>query len=252
MNNLNLAGKKFLVTGAGRGFGKAIAKALDANGSKVYAASKSVDTLDALKAENPSVHTIAVDLSNWDETRTKLAKIEPLYGLVNNAGIYNTSDQASDTSRDMLYYKFIDTNLMSAINCIQIAAKGMIKIGNGGSIVNRSSMGYLHIPHPPLYQMSYNLTKAALDQVTREFAVELGRYKIRVNSLNPILVRTDMTEHLYQMLPELAEELGTAIPLKEPPTINSIVGPALYFLNDLSGFVTGTVNVIGGGLTKSF
>jgi len=84
--SLNLAGKKFLVTGAGRGIGRAIAKTLHEQGSLVYALNRSKQPLDSLVEQYPGIKPIQADMTSWDEIRDKLKDLEPLDGLVNNAG----------------------------------------------------------------------------------------------------------------------------------------------------------------------
>ncbi|XP_045182079.2 L-xylulose reductase-like [Mercenaria mercenaria] len=244
MAGLNLAGKNILVTGAGRGLGRAIAIALAEHDSKVFALSRNPSTLDSLVKEQPSIEPIVADVSDWQETRRKLEDLRTMDGLVNNAGIIDT-DPATKVSKEKIY-KILDTNLLGAINCTQVVANKMIQVGRPGSIVNVSSNTSLIATAIGI--LPYAMSKGGLDAATRQFALELGPYNIRVNSVNPALFRTtNMSAQLTEEFPELIKQMELRTPLKRLAEVNDVTGPVLYFLSDLSSMVTATCNVIDGG-----
>jgi len=241
---LNLAGKKILVTGAGRGIGRDIAIALAKAGCKVYALSRTQSTLDSLVQEYPDIITITQDLSKWDETRAKLEQIEPLDGLVNNAAVFNVLQSPLEHTEDQLEC-YMRNNLFSAINCTQAVAKKMIEAGKGGSIVNISSIAG-EKAFPTMF--GYGIAKAALAQATRYFALELGKHNIRVNTVPLSLVLTEMSR-------KSGDDVGLPVydimrertPMGRVLTINDTIGPILYLLSDASAMVTGTDHRLDGG-----
>jgi len=115
----NFTGKKVLVTGAGSGIGRAVAITLVKSGCVVYALSRTGSKLDSLVKEYPDIVPITQDLKDWDKTRDVLDQIEPLDGLVNNAGDVPWTLPALDFTKDQLDY-YVQNNLYSAINCTQV------------------------------------------------------------------------------------------------------------------------------------
>ncbi|XP_045167658.2 L-xylulose reductase-like [Mercenaria mercenaria] len=241
-------GKKVLVTGAGKGIGRAVAIALNEAGCKVYALSRTKSTLDSLVAEHPKIVPMLANLSNWDDARRMLEDLEPLDGLVNNAGILEERYSVVDCPRDYII-KILDTNLLGAINCAQVVAKKMIDSKIKGSIVNISSVAgigsfYTYLP--------YSVSKAGLDMVTKQFALELGPYQIRVNSVNPTLVMTPMISSLKDGL-DLQYEKGfiARTPMGRIAKVEESVGPVLYLLSDYSSMVSGQMHPVDGGMLSN-
>ena len=186
----DFSNKRILITGAGRGIGKGLAIAIVKAGGEVYALSKNTANLDALVAEcgGKSIHTVTVDLADWKGTRKALESLEPMDGLVNNAGMSFPWVSSLDAPKDIID-KTLDINLKAAVNVTQVIGRKMVESVKGGSIVNVSSINGLN---PMRECMAYNMSKAALDMMSKQFALELGPYKIRVNSVNPTVVLTDM------------------------------------------------------------
>ncbi|XP_052790955.1 L-xylulose reductase-like [Mya arenaria] len=182
---LNLVEKKFLITGAGRGIGREIAKTLHQQGSKVYALSRSIEPLKSLVSENPGIQPIHADVGKWETLFNKLEGIDVLGGLANNAAQTGIPPiGALDYPREELQ-SLIDSQVLGLINATQIVAKKMVAAGKPGSIVNVSSIWSKQaVPG----QMAYTITKAAVDMITKQFALELGPHNIRVNAVNPKLI----------------------------------------------------------------
>jgi len=135
--DISFQGKRALVTGAGQGIGRAIAKKLSESGAIVFALSRSPEHLITLSAEAPNVKPVEVDLSNWDETKKVVEEVGPVDLLVNNAAISILEPflEMHPESFD----KMFSVNVKACINVAQVVAKGMIKEGRHGSIVNVSS-----------------------------------------------------------------------------------------------------------------
>ena len=134
----SFSGKRILITGTGRGIGRALAKEIVKAKGEVFALSKTKATLDSLAKESNKIHPILTDLNDWDATREKLKDLDAVDGVVNNAGNLPTSVyDVTDCPREV-FEEAIRVNLMGAINVTQMAAKKMIHAGKGGSIVNVS------------------------------------------------------------------------------------------------------------------
>ena len=131
----DFSGKRFLVTGAGRGIGRELAKAIVNAGGEVYALSKTKDLLDSLAKESENIHVMQVDLSDWEATWKAIDDV--LHGVVNNAAFTDTFADSLEMSKERLNHSF-SINLMAPINIIQLTAKKMIEAGTNGSIVNIS------------------------------------------------------------------------------------------------------------------
>ena len=137
--NSFFAGKKFLVTGASKGIGRALAKELSKSGGKVYALGRTKELLESLARETNNIHPVVADLRDWDLTRKIVDELECFDGVVNNAAL--TGDLGAVNSLDCpkeWLESACHTNILAAINVIQSTAPKMIERGKGGSIVNIS------------------------------------------------------------------------------------------------------------------
>ena len=239
----NFNGKKILVTGAGRNIGRGIATNLSKQGAKVYALDYVQENLENLVTEQPDINMIHHDLQDWDKTVRIVERLEDLDGLVNCAGIPCIVQKAVDTPKESLD-KLISINLMSAINLMQIVGKKMTSAGKGGSIVNISSQSSMFARAGML---PYCVAKAGLDMATKMFALELGSHKIRVNSVNPGLVVTELSKSLIST--EGIQENISMIPLRRNADIQDVVDLVAFLLSDNSLMINGTINMINGGMT---
>ena len=133
----DFTGKKILVTGAGKGIGRELARAIVNAGGEVYALGRTRENIMSLSRELDKVHPIVVDLKDWDKTREELDKVEALDGVVNNAVEPQTFAAALDVKEEILQYA-MNVNVMAPVNVIQVTAKKMVAAGKHGSIVNVS------------------------------------------------------------------------------------------------------------------
>ena len=132
-------GKKILVTGAGRGLGRDLAKAISKSGGSVYALGRKKDTLDSLASECENIHPVVADLNSWEETRAAVDKLDVMDGVVNNA-VYLPDVLMTESrmeSKEVLN-QAVKVNLLAPINIIQSTASKMIDERIKGSIVNYS------------------------------------------------------------------------------------------------------------------
>ena len=133
----DFSGKKILITGAGRGIGRELAKAVAKAGGDVYALGKTKETLESLAQESDRIHPVFADLLDWDATRAAVESLDTMDGVVNNAGVSYPWENSLDVSKELLE-KTLNINLIAAINVIQVTGKKMVAAGKGGSIVNIS------------------------------------------------------------------------------------------------------------------
>lgn len=186
----SLAGKRALVTGAGRGIGRAVATALVGAGcDRVYALCKLGQELKDLQtALGPKVETFQVDITNWPAvTKVVTEQVAHVDLLVNNAGVVELLP-VGQVSQATLEHHFA-VNVHAAVNLSQLCAEKMATTRTGGAIVNISSQASVLALKDHL---AYCASKAALDAVTRSLALELGPLNIRINSVRPTVVLTDM------------------------------------------------------------
>ncbi|KAK3581448.1 hypothetical protein CHS0354_031772 [Potamilus streckersoni] len=210
--NIRFDGKRALVTGAGRGIGRGIVKKLAECGAECVALSKTPENLESLKIEVPGIQTILVDLANWTATRHALENVGKIDLLVNNAGILIMSPFL-ETKKDDLD-KVLDVNFKAVFNISQIVARGMVERGDGGAIVNVSSVASRIAVRN---MASYCSSKGAMDSLTQVMANELGPHKIRVNSVHPHIVESTDMGHWAANSPEIGGHYLSRIPISRFP-----------------------------------
>ena len=238
-----LDGQVALVTGAGRGIGRACAEGLANAGARVIAAARTEEDLAEL-ANHASGRIEAWVADVTDDTFiARIASIDGLSILVNNAG-GNRPQAFIDVDVASLDF-VIDLNVRAAFRVAQAAAKVMLEQGTRGSIVNMSSqMGHVGSPKRTVYCM----TKHAIEGLTKAMAVELGADGIRVNSVAPTFVETPLTRPMLEN-PEFREFVFGMIPMKKLATVDDVVAAVLYLVSPGAGSVTGHSLRVDGGWT---
>lgn len=240
---LSFKGMRAVVTGASRGIGNFIARELSKYGATVIAVGRTTTELEKLKNEVPNVIPVSVDLTDWEATKAALSRVGPVDLLVNNAAIavLEPFGEIKPETIDMTFA----TNVKAAINVSQICAKSMKERNVAGAIVNISSQaGIAALADHAVYSAS----KAALDQLTRVMALELGPFKIRVNSVNPTVTNTPMSRVGWSDA-DKAAAMKAKIPLgrfAEPQEVSDAV---LYLLSARSSMITGAILPVDGGFT---
>lgn len=234
-------GKRALVTGAGKGIGRGVAVALAKYGALVTAVTRSQADLDSLKQEVPGIETICLDVHDWDKTTDVLSPLPPFDLLVNSAGVANI-ESCVDVSKEA-YEDVMMINHRAILLITKIVAKGMIAKGQGGSIVNLSSIASLQgLRGHAIYASS----KGALDSYTKVAALEFGEHKIRVNCVNPTVVLTPMAREFWGK-GERRDAMISRIPLGRFLEIEDVVNPVLFLLSDKSAMINGVALPIEGG-----
>jgi dehydrogenase/reductase SDR family protein 4 len=248
--SINLSGRVALVTGGGRGIGKAIARRLAEAGASVVIASRKLENLEATAAEFAAlpgrVVPIACHVGRLDQlenlVRETEARVGPIDILVNNSATNIGQGPALDVTDEMLD-KMVEINVKSALRLIRLTVPGMIARKTGGSIINIASISGLQ-PQPG--GLLYSFTKAGLIMMTRSWAREFGRHNIRVNAIAPGLIQTDFSEYFWKD-EAYRKELEATQPIPRIGQPDEIAGAALYLASSDSSFLTGQVIVIDGG-----
>uniref|UniRef100_A0AAQ5YN87 Ketoreductase domain-containing protein n=1 Tax=Amphiprion ocellaris TaxID=80972 RepID=A0AAQ5YN87_AMPOC len=232
---ISFRGKHALVTGAGKGIGRATALALARCGARVTAVTRTQADLDSLLQECASITPVCVDLSDWGATEAALQDVGPIDLLVNNAACANLQPFLEVTPDKFDHL----TPLLYTI----IVARGMKARGSGGSIVNVSSQASQCALRD---HAVYCATKGALDMLTKVMALELGPHQIRVNSVNPTVVMTEMGR-LGWSDPEKSKTMMSRIPLGRFAEVEDVVNSILFLLSDKSNMTNGVTLPVDGG-----
>lgn len=240
MPPLMLEGKVALVTGAGRGIGRATALALAEAGARVVAVSRTREDLEALARESDGrIEPRAADVRD-DGFLAEVEAMTELGIVVNNAG-GNRPRLMVDTDDETLDW-MIDLNVRSVYRVARAAARAM---GAGGVIVNMSSqMGHVGSPKRTVYCM----TKHAVEGLTKAMAVELAPRGIRVVAVAPTFVVTPMTQGMFED-PEFRRFVYDMVPMNDLPTPEDIAQAILFLVSPGARFVTGDSLKVDGGWT---
>ena len=248
----DLSGRVALITGASAGLGQHFAKTLARAGAAVVVAARRRDRLTALTEEisaaGGSAVGVEMDVTSSDSVSSGFAEAEQALGpvsiLVNNAGI--AIPRSGVDTEDEEWNRVLDTNLRGAWFAAREAARRMIAADVEGSLVNIASIVAFRVMTG---LASYGASKAGLLQLTRTLAVELVRYRIRVNAIAPGYVRTDMNREFFDSPPGKA--FIERMPQRRLGRPEELDGALLLLASDASTYMTGSVITVDGGHSQS-
>ena len=248
LQKINLKNRYALVTGAGKGLGRACSIALAEAGATIIALSRTQSDLDTLEKEIKKVKgktiKILCDVMNYEETKSKLEKIKIIDILVNNAGT-NLPEPFVEVKQKSMNY-LVDLNLKAAFNVAQLVVKKMLKNKKRpGSIINMSSqLGHVGCEGRNVY----NMTKFGIEGLTKGMGVELAKHNIRVNTVAPTFVATPMVKNFFKNK-KFKKLALSRIPMGKLATESDVATAVCFLASSASSMITGTSILIDGGWT---
>ena len=251
LKNYNLKNKTALVTGAGKGLGRACAIALAEAGAKLIIISRTKKDLDEvskkIKKLKSKCKSYVCDITDYNAVKEIINKQPKLDILVNNAGNNRPAHFTKIKTKDMEH--MVKINTIATFNLAHLCTLKMIKSKNrkkiGGSIVNMSSqMGHVGGP----IRSVYNMTKFGLEGLTKGMSIDLAKYNIRVNTVCPTFVVTPMTSKFLKSKKFKKEVLGN-IPLGRFAELSDVATAAVFLASDAASMITGTSLLVDGGWT---
>jgi NAD(P)-dependent dehydrogenase (short-subunit alcohol dehydrogenase family) len=251
----DLSGRLALVTGAAEGLGKAIALGLASFGANIVVTDINqtglTSVVEEARSHGGSAEALICDHSQPEEIRAMFRLLDQASKrvdiLVNNVGVIVRQHPIDLTLDD--WERVLRINLTGTFLCAQEAGKRMIADGKGGSIINISSIaGCTALGRGNL---AYSVTKSAINQLTRELAVEWAQHNIRVNAVLPAQIRTAYLQRMFED-PNidgagLKQRLLAGIPLNRLGEADDVVGAVIFLASDASTFVTGAMLPVDGG-----
>lgn len=244
----DLSGRIALVTGASSGLGRHFAGVLSAAGASVVLAARRTDALHSLAeqlgGQGRAALAVTMDVTSGESVAAAMSTIQEHMGIpdivINNAGISGEGFLLRLSEAD--WDAVIDTNLKGAFLVSQLAAQAMSKTGKGGSIINIASILGLRVAGA---LGAYCASKAALLHFTKASALELARYRIRVNAIAPGYVETDINRDFFHSEP--GQKMIERIPMRRLGQMHELDGPLLLLASEAGAYMTGAVLEVDGG-----
>lgn len=253
LNEFELDGKNAIVTGGSRGLGKAMATALAEAGANIAIididrenAEQSADEIAESGVETTAVTATVTDEAEMEAmVETVTDRLGSIDILLNNAGVTSNAPAAEMSAEE--WQRTIDVNLTGVFLCAKHVGRHMIEQG-GGSIINISSMSGF-VANYPQPQIAYNASKAGVVMVTRSLASEWAEHGIRVNSIAPGYMRTDLVDEVLEADPEMEEIWLDYTPMGRLGRPAELGGIIVFLASEASSYMTGEVVAYDGGYT---
>ncbi len=245
--SFRLDGRRALVAGASSGIGLAAAVALAEAGADVTVAARRAEALQALvaalSAEGHKAQTLTLDVSDIETMRRAVSQQGPFDILVNSAGMARHTPALETLEDD--FDAVADLNIKAAYFLTQAVAQGLKDAGKSGSLINISSQ-MAHVGGPD--RAVYCASKHAVEGFTKSMAIEWGPMGIRVNTICPTFVRTDLTAATFED-PAKRAWIERMIKLGRAGEVEDIMGAVVFLASDASALITGTSLLVDGGWT---
>ena len=248
LKKINFKNKNVIVTGAGKGLGKATAISMAEAGAHVFAISRTGSDLDKLEKiinrTNGKITKIICDITNYKNLISNLKKIKKIDVLVNNAGT-NIPELFKDVRQTSLD-KLVDLNLKAAFNVAQIVVRQMLKnkIKNGAIVHLSSQLGHVGMEGRSVYSM----TKFGIEGLTKGMAIELAKHNIRVNSVCPTYVETPLVKKVFKNK-KFKKLVLSKIPMGKTASESDIATAICFLASSAASMITGTSLLVDGGWT---
>lgn len=252
---LTFEDRTYLVTGGGSGIGKGVATGLVASGASVMIVGRNPDRLAAavndIEAAKPTgaVRYEPADITNEEEAARAVAAATAwhgrLYGVVHCAGGSETIGPITQID-SQAWRRTVDLNVNGTMYVLKHAARELVR-GGGGSFVGISSIAASNTHR---WFGAYGVTKSAVDHMMMLAADELGASWVRVNSIRPGLIRTELVAAITES-PELSSDYARCTPLPRPGEVEDVANLAMFLLSDAASWITGQcINVDGGHILR--
>jgi NAD(P)-dependent dehydrogenase (short-subunit alcohol dehydrogenase family) len=251
LKKYNLKNKVALVSGAGKGLGRACALALAEAGANLIIISRTQKDLDQVarivKKFKSKCKTYVCDITNYNDLKNIINKQSRIDILINNAGTNIPEHFTKVKTKNM--ERLVKLNTIATFNLAQLSSIKMIKTKNrkkiGGAIVNMSSqMGHVG----GRIRSVYNMNKFGIEGLTKGMAIDLAEYNIRVNSVAPTFVVTPMTKNFLKNKKFKRDTLNS-IPLGRFAEMSEIASAVVFLASDAASMITGTSLLVDGGWT---
>ncbi|MEK6546723.1 MAG: SDR family oxidoreductase [Bacteroidota bacterium] len=231
-----------IVTGAARGIGLATSQIFHHHGFRVALVDKDESEVSKASATIENSISIACDISSPSDVENMINTVLKTFGridaLVNNAGV--AEFKALEETDYACWRKIMSTNLDGVFLCTQAAIPALKE--SRGAIVN---IGSISAVRASTLRVAYGTSKAAVVHLTKQFAVELGDYGIRVNCVSPGPVKTQLAAAVHS--PEIITAYYNGIPLNRSATVNDIAETVYFLCSEKAGYVTGQMIAVDGG-----
>ena len=251
LKKINLKNKTALVTGAGKGIGKACSIALAEAGANLIIISRTKKDLDKvakiIRKFKSKCDSYVCDVTNYSQIKEIISKQKKIDILVNNAGSNIPEHFIKVQKKNM--EQLVKLNTMATFNLAQLCTIKMLEAKNrkkiGGSIINMSSqMGHVGGP----IRSVYNMTKFGLEGLTKGMAIDLAKNNIRVNTVCPTFVDTPMTKRFFKNK-NFKREVLNKIPLGRIAEVSDVATAVAFLASNASSMITGTSILVDGGWT---
>jgi NAD(P)-dependent dehydrogenase (short-subunit alcohol dehydrogenase family) len=254
---LSFEDRTYLVTGGGSGIGKGVAAGLVAAGASVMIIGRNPDRLagavediEALKAGRGAIRYEPADVTNEDEVARAIDAVTAwhgrLHGVVHSAGGSQTVGPITHIDSDA-WRRTVDLNVNGTMYVLKHAARELVR-GGGGSFIGISSIAASNTHR---WFGPYGVTKSAIDHMMMLAADELGASWVRVNSIRPGLIRTDLVDASVIQSPEISGDYALCTPLPRVGEVEDVANLAMFLLSDAAAWITGQcINVDGGHMLR--